>query len=498
MGKFLINKHFLKKNFFIVFLIILLPFSSIALDESSFIKLVLTKNNLFLKSEIDMFLQQKRLQNKEADYYGWHFDITSKYSIRNLKAKKDNPNKYDYINNQVQNNKYIALNASLAFKNGISFSSKLSRDIKTNKYDKYRNLEYRKSYSLNEYGSELSTNINIPLLKNRNGGDNKYYYDNAKIDKKIEWLELLEDKEEIVFDKLEQFIELSITIDKLNIARNYLTDISNILQKIENKKSLKNDILLTKNKIIKINRIIADQQIIINKIKTKLSKEVNFNNIKLSDIDFNYKIRTNLIKNINNHLVSNNRDLIISKLDIQKKINTINNLKNKKLADLDFNIWTINSRDKGSYSYYSYYDKNDFGVSIDFYYPLGGTSSNDYSLLYAQMSYKKKQLDYADDLQDKLEDIQNLNAELRSKNNNLKSFIRQIKTTPKDVELKKYLSNGGSIKPTLSEIDDFYDLKLEYIDKELEYHIKRIEYDNFLDRLLPTNNLKCDFCLRNK
>ena len=483
------------KILYLLFLLILTNVTY-ALNEDEFIDLILSSNKLFLSDEIDLYSQQERLKSKKQDYYGWDFVLTSKYNFEKLNSKKDSS--YTYVSDQIERDKNITIKASTAFENGISFNVKLSRNLPYNDYDKSKNLEFYKHYNTTEYNTELTTNLNIPLLKNNNGGTNNLYYNNAKIDNNIETYKLLESKEDILEEKLSLFIELVINIRKVDVAKNYLKNSQNLVEKITSSnfkdKIKKRNITLVNNKIIKIKRILATNIANLADTKKKLRYDIDFSKNIDDKINFNHLKRVTLIRNVSNYVVKNNRDLRISRLDQSKKKNYIDNYKNQQLADFDFNLWTTNNRNRGNYSSYSYYYKNDFGMSLDFSYFFGGSASLKYNLLDAKLDYQKKIIDYRDELKDKIEDIELLSSELTLKKSNLNLFIRQIKIT--NNELNKYL-NDDDIRFVLNELIEFYDLKLEYLDEELNYHQARIKYENLIDRLLDENKIKCEFCWRN-
>jgi hypothetical protein len=478
----------------IYFILINLANSAYGLNENDFISLIVKQHQLFLSDEIDLYLKQENLKAKQKTYYGWNFEITAKYGYEKLNAKKDNTS-YDYVNNQVETDKNIALKISKDFDKGISFSTKFSREIPTDKYDKYRNLAHynNKSYDYTEYKNTLETNINIPLLKNSIGGTNKLYVDNAKIDKTIEELELLESKEDIVADKLNDFIELAVNIDKVKISKNYLQSAKNILLKIESSKNT--DKKLVENKIIKIQRTLSSNLTNLKNIQESLNGELD--NSIFKNIDFNYKIRSILVKNPQKYILKNSRDLQMDRLNMVKKKSYIKHYKNQNMPDLDFNIWAINNRNKGNYSYYSYYDKNDAGVSLDFIYPLGGNTSNNFNLLEAKLGLKKQQIDFKDEVKNKVEKAMELAEDLLLYDKNIQSFLLEISNTNNEIELAKYIKGDGDIKFVLDELSEFYELKLDYLDEELHYHQSRVEYDNLLDRLID-KRIKCDFCTNPK
>ncbi len=491
---------FIKTNFLFFILVYFLFIPKIAaLDEKDFIGLVLLKNELFISDEIDLLIKQKRVQSRRQDYYGWHYDLEAKYAIEKLNADKDVRTSY-YTKYQLEGKREVAIKASTSFESGASFYVKFGRKLPTNNYDRYNNSGYYRGINLDQQNNELKASLNIPLLKNNDGGSNKLYYDNSILDEKIEELQLLEKKEDLVEVKLLEFINLVTTIKKLNTVKKYISDFKNVLAIVKDRNSTKSDINLVNNKILSILRLLNTQKAELESAKYVLKDYINFFKISIDDIHFGTNNEIKLINNISNYISLHNRDLLISKLDLKKKKTYVKRYENQKLADLDLNINSTSTRDKGNYSSYSYYNKNDFVVSLDFSYPLNGSATNDYNLLKASLEYRKKLLDYEDEINKKHTKIKLAIDKIKSLIKNLESYENQIRLTDINTELKKYLAGNGDIKFVISEIDDFYELKLKYLSEELLYHSERIKYKSLIDNLLPKNNalLKCNFCLHNQ
>jgi hypothetical protein len=227
----------------------------LALTEQDVIRQVLNNHTLFQSSEIDMFSEQERLKSKYKDYYGWDADVLIKYSVETLTVEKDG--NYSYTNNQLKRKRDLSLNLSTAFESGASFKVKFSRKMPIDRYDKYKNLTYSSSARLLEYDNVLEASINIPLLKDSDGGNNQLYYNKAKLDKEIEKLNLLEDKEDEVAEALDAFIEIALNLDKLKTYQNYLLLLSKLSQTVTNKKHRKLVLSTTKKTTIAMNKVQA-------------------------------------------------------------------------------------------------------------------------------------------------------------------------------------------------------------------------------------------------
>ncbi len=466
----------------------LLANNVLALTEQDVIRQVLENHKLFESDEIDMLIQQRRLESRENDYYGWGLDLTAKYGIEKDSTDKDT--NYTYTRDQKQTDRDIGLKLSTAFKNGSSFSVDFDRKLPIDEQEKYKNGAYDKDTKLSERNNVLTTKVNIPLLKNSDGGSSKALYDLADIDQKVEILELLENKEDEVADALVAFINLAIDIRRLQVYENRLVAFNKITKYA---KRSKNDSKLLSTQSQKTQTSITSLKSNLEVSILKLKKFINFDKNNLSMIDFNADIRAVLIKNSREYLQKHNRDLQITKLDIDKKQRYIDAYKNKNLADLDINFSHTKTQDRGNYSSYSYKNADEYKVSLDLSYPLGGDPVNDYNLFKSQLKKSKKLTDYEIDLKDKVLDVKVLSNDLVARNHTLNTYYKsKLKQQQSTIELDDYLSGKGNIRFVLDEIYEHYQTQLDYLIDLENYHQKRIKYNNLLDRLLV--NDECYFC----
>ncbi|RUA06071.1 MAG: hypothetical protein DSY43_03040 [Gammaproteobacteria bacterium] len=468
----------------------LLSVNVLALTEQALIQKVLINHKLFESDEIDMLIQQRRLESRERDYYGWRLDLTAKYGIEKDSTDKDTS--YTYTRNQTDRN--IRLKLSTAFKNGSSFSVDFDRKLPIDEQEKYKSGVYYQDKKLSERNNVLTTKINIPLLKNSDGGSSKALYDLAEIDQKVEILELLENKEDEVADALTAFIDLAIGIQRLHIYKDRLSAFKKIKAYV---KQRKNDSKLLATQIQKTKTSIAQSESNLASSILTLKTFIDFNKSDLSTINFNADIRCVLIENSQEYLQKHSRDLQISKLDIGKKQRYIDAYKNKGLADLDINLSHIKTQNKGNYSSYSYKNANEYKISLDLSYPLSGNPINDYNLFKSKLEKSKKQTDYEIDLKDKVLDAKVLKNDLKIGSQTLDSYYKEkLKQQQITVELDNYLSGDGNIRFVLDEIYEHYQTQLDYLLVLKTYHQKRIEYDNLLDRLVKSN--ACYLCDNDK
>ncbi|SMN02092.1 Channel-tunnel spanning the outer membrane and periplasm segregation of daughter chromosomes [uncultured Candidatus Thioglobus sp.] len=474
-------------NISVMTLLFLLSINVLALSEQGIIQKILDHHKLFESNEIDMFIQQQRLQSKEDSYYGWHLDLTAKYGLEKDSTDKDTG--YTYTKNQTKTARNIGLKLSTAFKNGTSFNIGFDRKLPVDDQEKYKDSSLYTDQNLSEHDNILTTKFNIPLLKNSGGGENKKLYDIAEIDQKIEALKLLENKEDEVEDALIAFIDLAMNIRRLQIYKDRLSALEGLK---EHTKNSKNDSRLLTEKIQKTQTEKSKSKSNLEVSILTLKNFIDFDKNDLSAINFNPDVRSILIKNSQKYLRKYSRDFQINKLDIDKKQHYIDSYKDKSLPDFDVNLSHVKTQNKGNYSSYSYKNSNEYKFSIDLSYPLSGDPVNDHNLFKSELEKRKKLTDYEADLKDKILDIRVLSNELASENRTLESYY-QIKLKQRNTtELDSYLAGSGNIRFVLDEIYEHYQIQSDYADALTNYHQKRIQYDNFLDRLIV--NDRCYFC----
>jgi hypothetical protein len=464
--------------------------NTLALTERKVIQRVLENHKLFESDEIDMLIQQERLQSKAINYYGWDLDLTAKYGLEKDSTDKDT--NYTYTKSQYQIDREIGLELSTAFQNGATISTKFSRKLPIDDQQKYKKGVYDKDVNLTQRNNVLDTAINIPLFKNSDGGENKKLYDLATLDKKIEALNLLEYKENKVSDALISFIYLAIEMQRIKIHQQQLT----ALLQLQEIAVSQNDNLILQAKIQKIKISLSKSNVNLKSHILTLKSFIHFDENDLLAVDFNDKFRIILLKNNTEYLRQNNRDLKISELDIAKKQRYIDNYENKELADLDLNISHTQTQNQGNYSSYSYKHSNEYKVSLDLSYPLGGNHSNQYNLFKARLEKKKKTMDYKIDLEAKVLSINVLENALNIGNNTLNAYQSQINQGKNTKEMTRYLSHSGNIRFVIDELEEYYSTKFDYLDEAQAYHLNRIKYDQLSNRLLDKNLLakNCNFC----
>lgn len=62
--------------------------------------------------------------------------------------------------------------------------------------------------------------------------------------------------------------------------------------------------------------------------------------------------------------------------------------------------------------------------------------------------------------------------------------------------MKQYLSDLGNIRFVIDEMDESFAIKFDYLGEVKNYHKKRLEYENMIDRLLGNNQQAqtCYYC----
>lgn len=466
----------------------LLTIQTLGLTEQTLIQRVLKNHQLLESYEIDLLIQQQQLKSRKKHYYGWGLDLRANYGFEKDDTDKDT--KKSYVKKQKKIKQNIGLALSTSFKNGTSFSIDFNKNMPIDHQIKHKDQIYYKDQKLSEHNNVWTTKVNVPLLKNSDGGNSKKLYDLAGIKQKIKTLKLLEIKEDKVEDALIIFIKLAINIKRLQDYKDKAAAFKNI---IKYTKHNEND---SKLLIAQIQKTQVNKSKILSNLEDsifKLKNFINFDKHDLSKINFDANIRIALAKYNQEYFQKYSRYMQIIKLEISKKQLFFDVFKNKDLPDLDVNLTYTKTQNRGNYSNYSYKNTGEYKVSLNFLYPLGGNPINDYNLLTSKLEKKKKLAEYKIKLKNKLIDAKVLSNKLKTSDHTLTTYYRnKLKQPQSTIELNNYLAGKGNIRFVLDEIYEYHKAKLEYLSELEGYHKNRIKYKNLLDKLITTYD--CYIC----
>ena len=434
------------------------------------------------KEEDDIINQWKYLSNKYIkDYNKKLLSNNIKNIIKNLKLQKIFGKKQE--NNNISNNGY-----------NIKIEENYFDSIK----EEYNNIEQ----------DDIAQSINIIEYNNKNESDTEFIFKPTIINYILKPPILnYNNTYENVFEEIDLISEeniKNIKTENYNITRKYQGDIESIIDEEMNEsyeehelnddksddknsanKNIKHNNEASK-KIMKINSTLIDK----NKINLEISNLAqNFNKIDNAySININNKIDNSYSININNKNIINN--LNIKKKEIQtKEIKEIDSLSYSPISEINSKIKFINEYNKSSifdsenvsiFSRETETEMSDEELIFDEKGKIIKNSSNNNSLIYKYLKYKKENINNNDKKFKLVFLINNFDNNIKGKGYsiNIKSYKKILKMIfykkRKPITKNSYESLISII------INNFMIFKREYILKETKknYNLQEIEKMN--------------------
>ena len=434
------------------------------------------------KEEDDIINQWKYLSNKYIkDYNKKLLSNNIKNIIKNLKLQKIFGKKQE--NNNISNNGY-----------NIKIEENYFDSIK----EEYNNIEQ----------DDIAQSINIIEYNNKNESDTEFIFKPTIINYILKPPILnYNNTYENVFEEIDLISEeniKNIKTENYNITRKYQGDIESIIDEEMNEsyeehelnddksddknsanKNIKHNNEASK-KIMKINSTLIDK----NKINLEISNLAqNFNKIDNAySININNKIDNSYSININNKNIINN--LNIKKKEIQtKEIKEIDSLSYSPISEINSKIKFINEYNKSSifdsenvsiFSRETETEMSDEELIFDEKGKIIKNSSNNNSLIYKYLKYKKENINNNDKKFKLVFLINNLDNNIKGKGYsiNIKSYKKILKMI--FYKKRKPITKNSYDSLISIIINNFMIFKREYILKETKknYNLQEIEKMN--------------------
>jgi hypothetical protein len=455
--------------------------TSYGLSQSEFIDKVLENKTLFVSEEIELFLKREMIEVNKQDIYGWIVDTTSTFSME--KSTDD-------ASASTATGRDVSIDASKAFRNGMSLSISLSESFPINEEEQHGhdNSEY---FLTTENDGSITTSLDIPLLKGNDGGSDKIDYDEAILDEKIQSLTLINEKEDIVMEALNLYIDLSVNIEKLRVRKQYLFDLQKIKSKYgRHKPKIKKIIAKIKSKILR-------SETKVKSLIKKVHKKSNIDANVLKSIKFKYRTRIDLVKNIKQYLQKNSIAIKIDNIEVDIERRNLARQKNELLPDLMLSLsnnTTANSSSENDIVYH----RNVNTISLDLSYPIWGNSGDEFDMISSQIEFDQMLNENKNDVDDIVDEIEDIEEFLKTNTKSLEIDYQEENDPDKNEDFEKFLANKGDVNSALAELKDNYNDTLEYLADAQEHKKQYVEYNNAIDRLVKNKYIVCYFCQKNK
>ena len=462
---------------FLFVIVVFLSTQTLALSNSSFIKIVLENKALFETEAINLEIKKLEFYGDYEYYNNWYNGVDGYLSL--AKEINDKDTNYTYTHKEQGYKRYLSYNATKNFfTNGSELNISLDKYLKNAEEEKYKNQLY--SADVDAYESLLSFNVNwkLPLMYNASGILEQTNYDIAKLEFKDATLVFRDFQENKVADYLKIYYECAFIIEKINFLEEYINQLKQVDNYIKqakfDEKQIKYITLALAKASIKLEKLISEE-LELKKDLTDILTKYEIDNIQtdlyvLNKIPYVNNIETNsiVLKRIKIDQLQNNRKILY--------------YENKSKPILDFVLDLDREIKKGNYSSYSKLHSNDLEVSLNFKNSLGKSYVEVKTLLKKyNLNTRKLEIKYNSNLQSLQEQQNLLESELQTILSKIKDIDAQLNQT---VLLDISKISQANLKESIINVTKTLDLKYDYLDEHFSYKSNLIDLKVMLALLL--------------
>ncbi len=233
--------------------------------------------------------------------------------------------------------------------------------------------------TLNTNRNKFSIDYVHPLLKNKNGINDRLSTDLASIDIQINNLDLIEKQEGFIKDKLKKFVDLAYAQQQIIINNQRLDLAAQELELVKEKFNAsvvdKVDVLLQEDAYqgAKQQQLQAQQDLDLLRNEIAIILNIDVSNVS-AEIDL-YKSYTVINDNLNDYLSSKSRVLQITDLNHNLLKRQLKSDKNESEVELNLNLGIISEGEDTNYSDSISSQSPTWNVGFGLSYPIGGTKA---------------------------------------------------------------------------------------------------------------------------
>ncbi len=237
-----------------------------------------------------------------------------------------------------------------------------------------------KNKDLDSNRNQFSVDYSYPLLRNKDGINDRLSGDVAQIAITQNKLERLEAEEGFILEQLTRFLDLAYAQQQLLINEHRLTLAKKELALVKEKYTAsvveKVDVLLQKDAYQRAKQQLlqAQQELTLLRYEIAITLGTDFEKI-VAETDL-YKIDNFKIIALKDYLAKNSRILKINDLAKNTVKRQLLSFKNQSKAKLNLNLGLSSTGEKTSYSDSLDNQSTTWKVGLSLVYPLGGTASN--------------------------------------------------------------------------------------------------------------------------
>lgn len=459
----------------LMLVLLLITFDIQALTEQDFVKRLRAVHPFFNQQTLlsKIKLVEKRATEANED---WVIAVDSSY-------QSDNKNKDDL---SIPASNLVDVNSTTI---GISTTRKY---IDTGSNITLKHTWTDKSKDKNTTDNKFSLDYTYPLLRNKDGINDRLSSDLAQIAITKNHLEQLEAQEQFILIKLSRFIDLAYAQEQylINEQRLLLSakELTLVTKKYQSSVVEKVDVLLQEDAYqqAKQKYLQAQQDLTLLRHEIAIMLDLNIEQI-VANIDL-YKIYNPNDVVLKEYLLKNSRALKIYDLSQKTLKRQLRSFKNKSRAKLDLNLGVSSSGENVNYKESAKNQSTSWKVGLNLSYPLGGIE--------ADSNIKKTNIELESLSQSKREKILNIYTQaktLKKKIQLLKKILQssqqQIKIAKaRTIEEKQRYNNGnGQASFVINAQNNEQVVQLNYTQVAKNYQKAVIEFKASIDQLISSS-----------
>ncbi|RUA07090.1 MAG: TolC family protein [Gammaproteobacteria bacterium] len=346
-----------------------------------------------------------------------------------------------------------------------------------------------KNKDLNSTHNQFSIDYVYPLLRNKDGINDRLSFDIAKISIAKNQLERLEAEEGFILKQLIRFVDLAYAQQQQLIDERRLTLAKKELTLVKEKYTAsvveKVDVLLQEDAYQKAKQQLlqAQQELILLRHEIAIMLGLDFKEI-VAEIDL-YKMYNPKVTNLKNYLIENSRVLKISELEKNTIKRQLRSFKNQSRAKLNLNLGLSSAGKNDTYSKSIDNQSTTWRVGLGLTYPLGGVQTKsdiqkaNQQILSLEQSKQQQLLDIYTKAKTLKEKIQLLKEMLTS--NKVQIDIAKARTIE---EKQRYVNGNGQASFVINAQNNEQIVELNYTKTAKNYQKAVLEFKATIDHLL--------------
>lgn len=346
-----------------------------------------------------------------------------------------------------------------------------------------------KSISADTTNNGFSLDYTYPLLRNKDGINNRLSFDMAQIAISKNTLEQLEAQESFILTKLSRFIDLAYAQEQLSINESRLALAEKELNLVKKKYKAsvveKVDVLLQQDayQTAKQKYLQAQQDLTLLRHEIAIMLDLDFEQI-VADINL-YKIYNSNTVALKSYLSKNSRELKINNLSQKILKRQLRSFKNTSEAKLDLNLGVSSAGEDTNYSKSLNNQNAIWKVGLDLSYPLGGIASSS--------NIEKANTELESLAQSKREQLLNVYTKAKTLKEKIQLLKQMMRSNQAQIEIAKartieekqrYNNGNGQVSFVINAQNNEQVVQLGYVQVAKNYQQAVLEFRASIDQLI--------------